>query len=170
MVAQVARAFRQAAGHGEDQRHGHVGRILGQHAGCVRYRNAATASTLHIDIVDAGAELRDEPQFLARMGKKPSVDPVRYGRYQHIGLADRIGEFLLGHGMIVFIQPDIEQFRHALLDLLGQFAGHDDKRFVDGHSVSAPTGGTARRRQRSQGKRRFLFTRGAMPAPSAFSP
>ena len=135
VLAEIARAFRQAARHGEDEAHGHVGGIFGQHAGRVRYRNAAAAGRLDVDIVDAGAELRDEAEVFARLGEKARVDPVGHGRNQDIGLADGDGQFGGGEGMIVGIQPDIEQLAHARLDGGGQLAGDDDERLFGGHEI-----------------------------------
>ena len=64
-VLQDVRAFDQTARHGEDQRHGHVGGVLGQHARRVGDDDAAVARRLEIDIVDAGAEIGDQLQLRA---------------------------------------------------------------------------------------------------------
>ena len=53
-------AFGQAAQHGQDQRHRHIGGVIGHHAGRVRHQNAALAGRRHIDMIHACAVIRDQ--------------------------------------------------------------------------------------------------------------
>ena len=130
MVAQEARAFREAAGHGEDQRHGHVGGVLGQHAGRVRDRDAAAARRLDVDVVDAGAELGDQAKLGTDLRQKLRVDLVGDGRDQDVGFLHRRHKLGMAQRMIVGIEAHIEQLSHARLDDFGKLAGDDDERFL----------------------------------------
>src|SRR6188474_2002593 len=54
------RALGQAPRYRNDQRHGHVGSVLGQHAWRIGNDDRAVPRSLEVDIVDAGPELSDE--------------------------------------------------------------------------------------------------------------
>gem|GEM_PF-4382881 len=138
MLAQVTRALAQAARHGEDQRHRHVGGVFGEDAGCVRHRDAAAARALDVDIVDAGAELGDQAEIFAGLSQQLRVDAVGDGGDQHIGLAHGGGQLGWCHRAVIRIEADIEKLAHAGLDGGGQFAGDDDKRLFGGHAGGTP--------------------------------
>ena len=55
-----ALAFRQAPRHRQDQRHGHVGRVLGQDTWRVGDRDAPLAGGGQVDIVDTVAIIGDQ--------------------------------------------------------------------------------------------------------------
>ena len=79
--AQGLRAFHQAARHGEDQGHGHVGGVFGQHAGGVGDGDAAPSGGGQVDMVDAGAEIGDQAEIRAGMGQDGAIDAVGDGRH-----------------------------------------------------------------------------------------
>ena len=62
------RALGQAPRHGEDQRHGHVGGVLGEDAGRIGHGDAALHGGRDVDIVDAVAEIGDQLQLARRTG------------------------------------------------------------------------------------------------------
>ena len=62
------------------------------------------------------------------------VDRVGDGRHQDVGGADRVGDLLRRHRLIVEIEPGIEQLAHAGLDRVRQFARDDNERlFLNRH-------------------------------------
>ena len=73
-VGQDRGAFHQPARHRQDQGHGHVGGVLGQHAGRVGDDDAAAGGGGDVDIVDAGAEIGDQLQLRAGLGDQAGVD------------------------------------------------------------------------------------------------
>ena len=129
VVDQDVGAFRQTARHGEDQRHGHVGGVLGQDAGRIGDGDAALHGGDDVDIVDAIAEIGDQAELLAGMREQRLVDLVGHRRHQHIGRLDRFGQLGGGHRLVVGIKAGVEEFPHAQLDAVGQLAGDDDDWF-----------------------------------------
>ena len=87
-------AFGEPPRHGEDQRHGHVGGVLGEHARRVGDEDAAVPRRLEVDIVDAGAELGDQLELRAGLAQSAPVDAVGDGRHQHVGGLDRLDQLL----------------------------------------------------------------------------
>ena len=87
-------------GDGEDQRHGHVGGVLGQDARRVGDGDAALAGGLEVDVVDAGAEDWRSASALARRAASTaaSMRSVTVGtstsaccdRLDQLGLAHRL--------------------------------------------------------------------------------
>ena len=61
-------ALDEAARHRENQRHGHVGRVLGEDAGRIGDGDGAAERRGDVDIVDAIAEIGDELHLLAGLG------------------------------------------------------------------------------------------------------
>ena len=61
----------QAARHSEDQRHGHIGGVIGEHPRRVGDSDAAFERRVDIDIIRARTELRD--QFQRVTGRAKSV-------------------------------------------------------------------------------------------------
>ena len=129
------RALGDAPRDRHDQRHGHVGGVLGQDARRVGDGDAARHRGLDIDIVDPGAEIGDELQPVAGLHDHRLVDAVGDGRHQHFGLLDRLDQFGLAEGMVVGIELGVEQLHHPRLDHVGQFAGDDDQGFALGHQM-----------------------------------
>ena len=130
------RAFDDAARDGHDQRHGHVGGVVGQNAGRVGDGDAPAQRRGDVDIVDAGAEIGDQMQLLARLRDHMGVDAVGDGGDQHVGGLHRLDDLLRRHRRIVEIEAHVEQFAHARLDALGELAGDHNDRLLPGHSRS----------------------------------
>ena len=91
----TVRAFDEPARHRQDQRHGHVGGVLGEHAGRVGDGDAALHGGGDVDIVDAVAEIGDQLELLAGLAEHRGVDAVGDGRHQHVGGLHRLGELRL---------------------------------------------------------------------------
>jgi hypothetical protein len=129
-------ALGQPPRHGKDQRHGHVGGILGEDARRVGHGDAALQRGCHVDIVDAVAEIGDQLQLFAGMTEHGSVDVVGHRRHDHFGCFGSLGEIALAHRLVVEIKPSVEQLAHARFDAVGKFAGDDDQRlFARCHSM-----------------------------------
>ena len=139
-------AFDQPARHRQDQRHGHVGGVLGQHARRIGDGNAALNGGGDIDIVDAIAEIGDQLELLARFAEHRGIDSVGDGRHQHVGGFNRFGKLALRHRLVVGIEPGVKKFPHPQLDGIGQLTRHNDQRLLAlRHLLStAATGGEYR--------------------------
>ena len=122
------RPLGQAARHREDQRHRHVGGVLGEDARRVRHHDAALERGRHVDMVEARAVVRDQPQARAGLGEEPRVDAVGDRRDEHVGLGHRAGERLGRQRLVVGVERDVEELLHPGLDRCGQAPGHDDAR------------------------------------------
>jgi len=127
-----------AAGDSENQRHGHVGGVVGQHAGRVRHQNAALARRGHINVIDPRPVIGDQPHPLARLRQQARVDAVVQRRHQHIGFAQRRGQLVARHWRVVIPQADIEQFAQAGFHHLGQPSRNDNTQTFSWH-LSSPT-------------------------------
>ena len=130
VLLQVRRPLHQSARNGEDQRHRHVGGVLGQHAGGVRDDDATVAGGLVIDVVDPGAEVRDQLQLRPGLRQDRAIDPVRDGRNQHLRGLDGLDELALAHRLVLHVESRIEELSHASLDDVGELARDDDERFL----------------------------------------
>ena len=87
-----------------------------------------------VDIVDAVAEIGDQPQLAVGLLEQFLGDLVGDGRHQHVGGADRFGDLLRRHRRVVEIEPGVEQLAHPGLDRVRQLAGDDDERlFLNRH-------------------------------------
>ena len=84
--------FGNPSRHRHDQCHGHIGRVFGQHPRRICDRNTARKGRLHIDIVNAIAEIGDQTQIFSRLRQNSGIDPVSYGRHQNIGGPDGFQE------------------------------------------------------------------------------
>jgi hypothetical protein len=60
IAGEYLRAFGEPAWHRQDQCHGHIGGVFGQHAGRIGHRDAALHRRRHVDIIDTVAEIGDE--------------------------------------------------------------------------------------------------------------
>ena len=126
----MRRALGQPPRHGEDQRHGHVGGVLGQHAGRVGDDDAAVARRLEVDIVDAGAELSDQLQVRAGLAQHGTVDAVGDGRHQHIGGLGRLDQLLARERLVFEIEARVEQLAQPRLNDIGKLARDDNDRSI----------------------------------------
>jgi hypothetical protein len=86
------RFLRRAARHGEDQRHRHVGGVLGQHARRVGHRDAALEVAASTSILSTPLPKLAISFSVGRPGEHRRVDPVGHGRHQHVGRLDRLGQ------------------------------------------------------------------------------
>ena len=132
-------ALDQAARHGQDQRHGHVGGVFGQDARRVGDGDAARHRGLDIDIVDAGAEIGDQ----LATGRRPAAMTALSMRSVTVGTSTsaclhRLDQLGLAHRLVVGVEPGVEQLPHPRLDHVGQFAGDDHQGLALGHRDSAP--------------------------------
>ena len=127
---QHMRPLDQPARHGEDQRHRHVGGVLGQHARRVGDGYAARQGLLDVDMVEAVREAGDQLQLLARLGEDGAVDAVGDGRHQHVGHFHCLDQLGRRHRPVVDVELSVEQFAHARLDRVGQPARDDDQRLL----------------------------------------
>ena len=125
--------FGDAARDAKDQRHGHVGGILGHNAGGVRHKDAALAGGGHVDVIHARAVIGDQFQLVARLPQKARVDLVGDRGHQHIGPAHGGGEFVARHRRVGIAQVDIEEFLHPGFHRLGQPSRHDNTQASCGH-------------------------------------
>ncbi len=119
-------ALVQAARHGEDQRHGDIGSIVGQHARRVGHGDAALHGAGDINVVHPGPELGDQAQLLAGPGHQAPVDPVGHRRHQHVGGLHRLGELFGRQRDVCLVQSGVEQFFHPQFHRRRQLAGYDD--------------------------------------------
>ena len=128
-----ALAFRQPPRNREDQRHRHVGGVLGEHPRRVGDRDAAPFRRPQIDVVDAGREAGDQPQVVARPVEDVGVQPVGDRRHEDVGPARGVDQLLAAEGVVVEIEIDLEQLHHPRFDRVGEFSRDDDGRAVLGH-------------------------------------
>ena len=126
------RALGQAPRHGEDQRHGHVGGVFGEHAGRVGDGDAALHGGGDVDIVDAVAEIGDQLQPLARLAEHRAVDVIGHRRHDDVGGLGGGDQLGMAHRLVVGIEPGVEQFAHAHFDAVRQPPGDHDKRLFAG--------------------------------------
>jgi hypothetical protein len=61
------------------------------------------------------------------------IDPVGNRRHEHIRRPHGLGEGLLAHRPVGFVQPRVEKLAHAGLDLLREATRHYDKRLSSRH-------------------------------------
>jgi len=82
-------AFGQSPCNCEDQRHRHVGSVLGQHPRCVGHDDAALLRRSEVDVVDPGPEGGDQLEPRAGGRQHLGIDSVGDRRNENIGSADR---------------------------------------------------------------------------------
>ena len=133
-----ARTLDNAAGHRENQRHGHVGGIFGEHTGRIGDGDAAAQRRGHVNIVHPIAEIGNELHLLARLGDQRGVNPVCDGGHKHISLAHGLSQLGGRHRLVIQVEPHIKQFAHARFNDVGQFSCHYDQRFFLAHAGLLP--------------------------------
>ncbi len=136
LFLEVGGALDQPARDGEDERHGHVGGVLGEDARRVGDSDAAVAGRVEVDVVDAGAEVGDEAKLRAGLGNHGAIDAVRDGGDQHVGDFQGFGDLALRQGRVIDVEPGVEQLAHAGLDDIGQLARDNDDRLCGRCSAS----------------------------------
>jgi hypothetical protein len=122
VALQERRALGQPPRHGEDQRHGHVGGILGEDARRVGDQDRAVPRRLEIDIVDAGAELGDQLEVGAGLAQHPPVDAVGDGRHQHVGGFGGVDQLLARERLVVEIELCVEKLPKTRLHHVRELA------------------------------------------------
>ncbi len=131
-------AFDEPARGRKDERHGHVGGVLGHGAGRVGDRDAATQRARDVDVVDAVAEIGDQSHLLAGLGDHGGVDVVGDRRDEDIGLVHSLDDLGLRHRLVVEIEPGVEQFAHAGFDEFREPPRDDHNGFLLGHERPPP--------------------------------
>ena len=129
-------AFGQPARHRNDQRHGHVGGVFGQHARRIGDEDRAVPRRLQVDIVDAGAELGDQLEIGAGLAQHRPVDAIGNGRHQHIGDLDRVDQLFAREGLVFEIEPCVEKLAQPRLHHVGELARDDNERSVSHYQSS----------------------------------
>ena len=87
-----------------------------------------------VDIVDAVAEIGDQPQLAVGLLENVVSDFVGDGGHQHLGGADGFRDLFGRHRRVVEIEPGVEQLAHPGLDQVRQFARDDNERlFLNRH-------------------------------------
>ena len=110
----------------EDQRHDHVGGVVGQHARGVGHDDVPGAGGGQVDVVDAGAEVGEQLQPRPGRGNDVGGDVVADRRHDDVGAGKGVGEPVHIHRDVVEVQLDVEQLGHTGLDHLRQAAGDND--------------------------------------------
>jgi hypothetical protein len=128
--AHQRRALGEPPRHREDQRHGHVGGVLGQHAWRVGHGDAARDRGLDVDVVDAVAEVGDQLEVRASLLEGGGVNSIGHRWNQDIGGLQRRGDLGLAHRLIVDVQPRFEQLAHAGFDAVRQLPRDDHQGFL----------------------------------------
>ena len=136
-LADHALALGEPARDREDQRHGHVGSIVGEHARRVGDHDLARTGRVKVDMLDPRAEVGDQLEPLARPFDQRGVDPVGDGRDQDVAIRHRGSQFVARHGVIVGVESGVVKFRHSCFDRGEQAAGDDDA----GTALDAASGG-----------------------------
>ena len=127
-------ALADPARRGQYQGHGHVGGVFRQDTRRIGDGDAALAGAGKVDVIDAGAERGDQAQFVAGLGEDGRIDAVRHRRHQDIGDLRGLDQLGLAQGMVVDIEPDIEQLHHPGFDHIRQLPRHHDQR-LQGHPL-----------------------------------
>lgn len=126
-VGQHLRTFGEPARHREDQRHGHVGRVLGQDVRRVGDGYALACGRIHIDVVDAVREGGNQLQLRPGLLDQRRIDPVRHRRHEHVGPLDRGDQLRLAARRVIDVQLRVEELTHPGFDDIRQFAGDVDR-------------------------------------------
>ncbi len=84
-------------------------------------------------MVDSGAEGGDELELVAGGRDDALVDLVGDGRHQDVGGLHRLDHLLAREGVVVAVQPRLEQLHHARLHRFRQLARDDYERFFLRH-------------------------------------
>ncbi len=84
-------------------------------------------------MIDAVAEIGDQPHLLAGLRDHRRVDVVGDGRDKHIGLAHGLDDFRLRHRLVLEVEAGVEQFAHSRFDEFGEPPRDDHNGFLLGH-------------------------------------
>jgi len=128
IAGQDVGALDQPPRHRQNQRHRHVGGVLGEHARRIGDGDAALERGRDVDVVDAVAKIGDQLELLAGLAQHRGVDAVGDGRHQHVGLFHRRGELGMAERGVIQVEFGVEQFAHARFDAVRQSARHHNQR------------------------------------------
>jgi hypothetical protein len=121
--------------HAQDQRHDHVGGVVGQHPRRIGDDDVLRARGGQVEVIDPGTEIGDQLEPRSGAGDDVRGQVVGDCRHQHVGAGAGIGEPRGIHRDVVEVQLDIEQLGHPRLDRLRQAAGDDNLRAGARHKV-----------------------------------
>ena len=126
--------YGEAAIEGADEAHRQLGDGDGVHARTVADADAHAGRGADVDVVDAVAEIGDHLELAVGLIDHVVADQVGDRRHQHVGGARGLRDLVGAHGLVVEIEPRVEQFAHPGLGRIRQLAGDDDERlFLDRH-------------------------------------
>ena len=128
VVDEHSGAFSQTTRNREDQRHGHIGGILGQHPRRIRYRNTATQRRRNVDMIDAVSVVGDQLESVSGLAEYRRVDAVGHRGDEHIRALHCVRKLGDGQRPILEIKLRVEQFAHPRFNSVRQLARHHDKR------------------------------------------
>ena len=149
-------ALHHPPGRGQNEAHGEVGAVFGEHARRIGDDNAARMGGGHVDVVDADTEVGEELELVAGAGDDLGIDSVGDGRGQHVGAVHRRHQGLGVHGCVVEVEFGVEQLAHTRLHRIGELARDDDFRLASGHDESDKgSPGPATRKWRSLTERKL---------------
>jgi hypothetical protein len=95
--------------------------------GRVGHGDAAAERGRDVDMVDTVAVVGNQLELVAGLAQHGGVDAVGDGGHQDVGILHGFRQFGLGHGLIVEIEPRVEEFAHAGLDSVRKLACDDDQ-------------------------------------------
>ena len=118
---------------GEDQAHGQIGGVLGEHAWGIGDDNATGMGGGHVDVIDPNPEIGDQLELLASAGDQFSIDSVRDRWSQNVGAIHRRRQGLGVHRGVVEVELGVEQLAHTGFDRVRELACDDDFGLARGH-------------------------------------
>ena len=133
--ADDALALAQATGDHQDQRHGDVGRGIGQHTGCVGRDHASLAARGHVDVVVPDRNVGDHLQLRACGVEEGSVDLGRQQGQDGIGVGDAFVQLFDLDRLVVLPAPHVAVRSQHVETSIGDSSSDDDPRL--GHQAAS---------------------------------
>src|SRR5690606_22999319 len=93
-------------------------------------RDSAVAGRIEVDVVDPRAEVRNQLQLRPCLRQHGAINPVRHRGHQHVSNLYGLDELALAHGLVVYVEPRVEQLTHTGFDDIGELACDNDERFL----------------------------------------
>ena len=97
-------ALGESSGTRKDQRHGHIGGVLGQNPRRVGDQHAPLPRGRDVDVIDARPEIGDQLQRRSELRDQPLIDLVRHRRHQNIRVAADLDQLRARHRLVGFVQ------------------------------------------------------------------